>query len=65
MICVAWLCSGEPAKVVKAEAVEEGVQDLHVEQPRHLPKVQKSILLRFQHVGPQIGLSLIPGHWAR
>ena len=36
---------GEPAEVVQAETVQEGVQDLHVEQARHLPKVQESLLL--------------------
>ena len=37
---------GEPAKVVQAEAVQKGVQDLHVEQAGHLPEVQESLLLR-------------------
>ena len=57
-----WQGGGEPAKIVEAEAVQERVQDLHVEQSRHLPEVQKCVLLWFQHVRPQKGLSLIPGY---
>ena len=42
-----WQGSGEPSKVVEAKAVQEGVQDLHVEQTRHLPEVQKCVFLWF------------------
>ena len=54
--------AAEPAEIADTQIIQKLLKNLHVEDLTHLPECEEGALVSLKHVGPQEGLSRLPGN---